>query len=71
MFNDEWLNIDALLQQKLKELQGLDEERELLITEGEQQGEITPSLKEKLNLSLEKYEKLADEISTLKRQQNH
>ena len=68
MFSDEWLKIDALLQEKLKELQNLDQERELLIAEAEQQGEITPLLKQKMNLSLEKYEKLASEVANLKKQ---
>ena len=36
MFCDEWLKVDALLQQKLKVLQDLDQERELLITKAEQ-----------------------------------
>ncbi len=68
MFCDEWLKIDALLQEKLKRLRNLDQERELLIAEAEQQGEITPLLKQKMNLSLEKYEKLASEVANLKKQ---
>jgi hypothetical protein len=68
MFCDEWLKIDALLQEKLKRLRNLDQERELLIAEAEQQGEITPLLKQKMNLSLEKYEKLASEVAKLKKQ---
>lgn len=68
MSYDEWLKVDALLQEKLKELQNLDQERELLIAEAEQQGAITASLKQKMNLSLEKYEKLASEVSDLKKQ---
>ncbi len=68
MFSDEWLKIDALLQEKLKELRNLDQERELLIAEAEQQSEITPLLKQKMNLSLEKYEKLASEVANLKKQ---
>ena len=68
MFCDEWLKVDALLQKKLKELQNLDQESELLIAEAEQQGEITPLLKQKMNLSLEKYEKLASEVAELKKQ---
>ena len=68
MFCNEWLKIDALLQEKLKELQTLDQERELLIAEAEQQNEITPSLKQRMNLSLEKYEKLASEVANLKKQ---
>ena len=67
MFCDEWLKVDALLQQKLKELQDLDQERELLIAKTEQQGEITPTLKQELNASLEKYKKLANEIASLKK----
>ncbi len=65
---NEWLKVDALLQEKLKELQNLDQEREMLIAEAEQLGELTPSLKQKMNLSLEKYEKLASEVSDLKKQ---
>ena len=68
MFCNEWLKIDALLQEKLKELQNLDQERELLIAEAEQQNEITSSLKQRMNLSLEKYEKLASEVANLKKQ---
>ena len=68
MFCDEWLKIDALLQEKLKRLRNLDQERELLMAEAEQQGEITPLLKQKMNLSLEKYEKLASEVANLKQQ---
>ena len=68
MFCDEWLKIDALLQEKLKRLRNLDQESELLIAEAEQQGEITPLLKQKMNLSLEKYEKLASEVAKLKKQ---
>ncbi len=68
MFCDEWLKIDALLQEKLKRLRNLDQESELLIAKAEQQGEITPSLKQKMNLSLEKYEKLASEVANLKKQ---
>ena len=63
---DEWIKIDAHLQQKLKELQDLDQEREMLITKAEQQSEITPLLKQELNTNLEKYEILASEIVSLK-----
>lgn len=63
----EWLKVDALLQQKLKELQELDQEREMLIAKAEQQSEITLLLKQELNTSLEKYEKLASEIASLKK----
>ena len=68
MFCNEWLKIDALLQEKLKELQNLDQERELLIAEAEKQSELTPLLKQKMELSLEKYERLASEVSNLKKQ---
>ena len=68
MFCNEWLKVDALLQEKLKALQNLDQERELLIAEAKQQSEMTPSLKQKMNLSLEKYETLASEIANLKKQ---
>ena len=68
MFCNEWLKIDALLQEKLKELQNLDQESELLIAEAEKQSEITPLLKQKMELSLEKYERLASEVSNLKKQ---
>ena len=63
----EWLKVDALLQRKLKELQDLDQEREVLIAKAEQQSEITPTLKQELNASLEKYKKLANEIASLKK----
>lgn len=62
----EWIKIDAHLQQKLKELQDLDQEREMLIAKAEQQSGITPVLKQELNQSLEKYEKLTSEIASLK-----
>lgn len=62
----EWLKVDALLQQKLKKLQDLDQEREMLIAKAEQQSGITPALKQELNQSLEKYEKLTSEIASLK-----
>ena len=68
MFCNEWLKIDALLQEKFKELQNLDQERELLIAEAEKQSELTPLLKQKMELSLEKYERLASEVSNLKKQ---
>ena len=62
----EWLKVDALLQQKLKKLQDLDQEREMLIAKAEQQSGITPELKQELNQSLDKYEKLTSEIASLK-----
>lgn len=62
-----WLNIDVILQQKLKELQVLDKEREILIKKTEQIGEITPELEKDLNDSLEKYIKLSNEVSALKK----
>lgn len=68
MSYNEWLKVDALLQEKLKELRNLDQESESLMAEAEQQGKITPLLKQKMNLSLEKYEKLASEVSNLKKQ---
>ena len=37
------------------------------VAKAEQQGEITPTLKQELNASLEKYKKLANEIASLKK----
>ena len=62
-----WLNIDVILQQKLKELQVLDKEREILIKKTEQIGKITPELEKDLNDSLEKYIRLSNEVSALKK----
>ena len=62
-----WLNIDVILNQKLKELQVLDEEREILIKKTEQAGKITPELEKELNNSLEKYIKLSNEVAKLKK----
>ena len=64
VYND-WLKIDALLQQKLKVLQVLEKERELLIAKAEESG-LTSSVQEKMARSLEKYKILADEIAKLK-----
>ena len=62
-----WLNIDVILNQKLKELQVLDEEQEILIKKTEQAGKITPELEKDLNNSLEKYIKLSNEVAELKK----
>ncbi len=68
MFCDEWIKLDALLQQKLKDLQTLEQEGDMLVAKIEQQGEITPELKQQeMNASLGKYEKLANEIANLEK----
>lgn len=67
MFCDEWIKVDALLQQKLKGLQTLEQEGDMLVAKVKQQGEITPELKQEMNVSLGKYEKLANEIANLKK----
>ena len=64
---EKWLNVDVILQQKLKELEVLDKEREILIKKTEQTGEITPEVEKDLNDSLEKYIRLSNEVSALKK----
>jgi hypothetical protein len=64
---ENWVRVDVFLQQKMQELIQLDKERELLISKAEKEGKITPELEKELNKSLEKYTKLADEISSLKK----
>ena len=66
MVCDEWVKVDALLQQKLTELQVLDQESDLIMAKAEQQGEVTPELKQAMNASFEKYKNLAKEIAALK-----
>ena len=63
---NDWIKIDVVLQQKLKELESLEQEKEMIIAQVEEQGEITPIMEKKLNQSVEKYQKLANEIHTLK-----
>ena len=64
---ENWVRVDVFLQQKMQELLKLDKERELLINRAEEEGRITPELEKELNKSLEKYTKLADEISSIKK----
>ena len=63
---ENWLRVDVVLHQKLEELQVLDKEREMLIKKSEKEG-ITSELEKKMNTSLEKYTKLANEVADLKK----
>ena len=64
---NDWLKIDVQLQEKLTQLQLLNEEREYIIAEAEQQGELDPLMQKRMEESVEKYERLAKEVATLKK----
>ena len=49
---NDWIMIDVVLQKKLKNLQALNKEREILISKTEKQGIVTPLLEQELNESL-------------------
>ena len=63
---EQWVRVDVILHDKLQKLETLDAEREILIEEAEQQEVLSPDMEEKLNVSFEKYKKLASEIRDLK-----
>lgn len=63
---NEWLTIDAILQQKLKELEELNKERELIIAKAEKQ--LTSEMQKELEISLLKYTELAKQVAVLKKQ---
>ena len=64
---NDWLKIDVQLQEKLTQLQLLNEEREYIIAEAEQQGELDPLMQKRMEESVEKYERLAKEVAALKK----
>lgn len=62
---EEWVKIDAILQEKLKDLEALDFHREKLIEKVRNQG-LTPELKKEMEESVGMYEHLAKEVKELK-----
>ncbi len=62
---EKWVKIDALLQEKLKDLEALDSQRQKLIKKASKQ-ELTPKLQKEMEESVRMYESLANEVSELK-----
>lgn len=63
---EEWIKIDVLLQEKLKDLEALEFQREEIITRAEKMESLTQEIQDEMNKSILMYENLAKEVSQLK-----
>lgn len=63
---EEWVKIDAMLQEKLKDLEALEFQREEIITRAEKMESLTKEIQDEMNKSVLMYEHLAKEVSQLK-----
>ncbi len=63
---EEWVKIDALLQEKLKDLEALEFQKEEIITRAEKMESLTQEIQDEMNKSILMYENLAKEVSQLK-----
>ena len=63
---EEWIKIDVLLQEKLKDLEALEFQREEIITRAEKMESLTQEIQNEMNKSILMYENLAKEVSQLK-----
>ncbi len=63
---EEWVKIDAILHEKLKQLDLLDIKRNEILEKAEKSEELSPNLKAEMEINLSMYEKLAKEVEELK-----
>lgn len=63
---EEWVKIDAILHEKLKQLDLLDIKRNEILEKAEKSEELSPNLKAEMERNLSMYEKLAKEVEELK-----
>ena len=63
---EEWIKIDVLLQEKLKDLEALEFQKEEIITRAEKMESLTQEIQDEMNKSILMYENLAKEVSQLK-----
>lgn len=64
---EKWTEINRELKEKLTRLEELDKERKKLISKEKKMNELTPEMKEAMEVSLAKYIQLAEEVSALKK----
>ena len=63
---EEWIKIDVLLQEKLKDLEALEFQKEEILTRAEKMESVTQEIQDEMNKSILMYENLAKEVSQLK-----
>ena len=63
---EEWIKIDVLMQEKLKDLEALEFQKEEIITRAEKMESLTQEIQDEMNKSILMYENLAKEVSQLK-----
>lgn len=63
---EEWVKIDAILHEKLKQLDLLDIKRNEILEMAEKSEALSPNLKAEMERNLSMYEKLAKEVEELK-----
>lgn len=63
---EEWVKIDAILHEKLKQLDLLDIKRNEILEKAEKSEALSPNLKAEMEINLSMYEKLAKEVEELK-----
>ncbi len=63
---EEWIKIDVLLQEKLKDLEALEFQKEEILTRAEKMKSLTQEIQDEMNKSILMYENLAKEVSQLK-----
>lgn len=63
---EEWVKIDAILHEKLKQLDLLDIKRNEILEKAEKSEALSPNLKAEMERNLSMYEKLAKEVEELK-----
>lgn len=63
---NEWIKIDAELNEKLKDLEAIDYQREKIIKKAKESKSISSELEEEMRENLSLYNSLAKEIENLK-----
>lgn len=63
---EEWVKIDAILHEKLKQLDLLDIKRNEILEMAEKSEALSPNLKAEMERNLSMYKKLAKEVEELK-----
>ena len=63
---EEWVKIDAMLEEKLKDLEALEFQREEIISRAKNMQSLSKEIQDEMNKSVLMYENLAKEVSQLK-----
>ena len=63
---EEWVKIDVLLREKLKDLEALEFQKKEILTRAEKMESLTQEIQDEMNKSILMYENLAKEVSQLK-----